>query len=235
MNIIKQILTYAILASSVLHASAQEDGTEKKKGKTYRATLFNKWKGAPLFTKHKKDYIPIKPAKYSYTRLFSYKEQAIELYKKGVSEEGEEIYIPALKVNVPTTILEPLLILAWDMNKQKPTAKVIEFSPKKFPYGSYQIVNFSALPLEGYIGAKSNGIRCMPSKTYITRFAFKAHKATPIVFYARINNELKKVFGSITMHKPTKRAVYLMFPQKNKLGRFLIQSSVIVDFERKQN
>lgn len=234
MNMIRKILAFGLLLSSVLYSAAQADDTEEGKAKTYRATLFNKWEGGELYTKHKKGYSLLEPARKSYTQSFKYKESSIVLFKKGLSEEGEEIYLPALTVSVPPAIIEPLLILAWDSSKEKPVAKVIEFSPRKFPYGSYQIVNLSKLPLGGYIGEKSNKILCKAGKEYITPFALKNAEAAPIVFYTSINNELKKVFGSITIHRNQKRAIYLMNAQTNKLGTVVFQGSVIVDIEKQQ-
>lgn len=228
----RRILIFALILGSVSYVSAQSTDTEDATGKTFRATSFNQWQGVELFAKSKSSYLPLNPAKSSYTRSFRYVGNTIVLYKEGLSDEGKEIFLEAMKVVVPPSVIEPLLILAWDGTHKKGVAKVIEFSPSKFRYGSYQIVNFSQLPLGGYIGSKSNKVVCLPGKEYITSFNFEEGKAAAIVFYVRENNELKKVFGSITTHRNRKRAVYLMYPERNKLNKTVFKSSVIVDVAR---
>lgn len=213
-------------------AGAQEAAEEKKAGKRYKATLFNAWGGPDLFTKGKDGYLPLKPAKYSYTQPYKYADSVIELYTKGVSAEGEEVYLVAMSVPVATSIEEPLLVLAWDRGAKKPHGKVIEFSPKKFKYGSYQIANFSSLTIGGYVGSKKNKVICKPNSEAIAKFNLKEKGATPIVLYTSIGGQTKKVFGTITMHRDSKRAIYLLYAETNNLGQPVFRSIVIVDHAR---
>lgn len=235
MDIFRKVLLCAIWVSSSICAFAQEADDEEEKGKTYRASLFGDWGGYELFTKQKSEYLPVRPARSSYTGHIRYTDDSIVLYKKSVSEEGEEIYLAALSVNVPAGIIEPLMILAWDHTNMKPTGKVIEFSPRKFPYGTYQIVNLSKFQLGGHIGEETNRILCKPGQSQLASFDIENGEAAPIVFYTRIDGETKKVFGSITIHRNRKRSVFLMYPQTNKLGRLVFQSSVIVDIAKQED
>lgn len=235
MTFYRIILLSAVWLNSSPSALAQEAEIEEGKGKSYRVTLFGKWEGDELFSKQKSEYLPVNPAKSSYTRRIQYSGDSIVLYKKGVSEEGEEIYLAALSVNVPADIIEPLMILAWDNTNMKPYGKVIEFSPRKFPYGTYQIVNLSNFQLGGHIGEKANHVHCMPGKSQIASFDIENGEAAPIVFYTQIDGKTQKVFGSITIHRDRKRSVFLMSPQTNKLGRIVFQSSVIVDVAKQED
>ena len=135
-------LVLCILLWNICIASAQES-KEKESGKTYRITLFNKWKGPEVFIK-KKSYVPLQAHKMAYTKPFRYPlGEPIVIYSKIISEKGEEKYMPYLNIRVPTSIIEPLLVLFWDSQKKKAGGKIVEFSNRVFRYGTYQLVNLS--------------------------------------------------------------------------------------------
>ena len=211
-----------------------QDADPKIKGKTFRATLFNQWGGPDLYVKHKKSLVRIQPAKCSYTRPYRYRENVINFYKKTLSEEGEETYTVSLRVEVPPSVKEPLVILAWNNQTKQAVAKAIDFSPTNFRYGSYQIVNMSNFPIGGFIGKKTNTFICRPKQEYISSFEFAHQAATPIVIYSKIDGESQKVFGSITTHRKRKRSIYILYPERNKIDQIVYQSIVIVDHKKSE-
>jgi hypothetical protein len=234
-HVVGILLLCSLWADSGLFAQGDLGDTDGEKGKTFRATLFGTWEGYDLYTRKKTDFLPLKPARSSYTKRLPYRGDSIVLYKKEVSEEGEEIYPVALTVPVPAGLSEPLMILAWDREEEHPVAKLIEFSPREFPYGTYQVVNLSKYELAGTIRDKTNRIRCQPGESRLVSFDIKSGERAPIVFYAKIEGEVRKVFGSICIHRERKRSIFLMYPETDKLGRVVFQSSVIVDVAQRKD
>ena len=227
------LLFAAIISLTDAKAQDLENKEDTKKvGSTFRATLFNIWGGPQLYVQENKKYVTINPAKYSYSSRYRYKDNVTVFFEKITTAEGEEQYKPVIRVPIPITIEEPLIVLFWNTKTKKPLAKAIEFSPKKFKFGTYQIINFSDKPIAGYIGKKTNKILCKPASSYITSFNFQSGERTPIVFYAKEGDQMKKVFGSMTIHKDRKRAIYLMYGEINKLKQLVYQGTVIVDFKK---
>lgn len=242
MNNMRQIKTFLgcalVMLISVCTLSAQQaqESEEDQKGsRVYRATLFNQWGGPELYVKEKKGFSVIKPAKYSYTRPYKYKGNVIEFFYKTVNAEDRVVYQPVMQSKISPLIEEPLVIIVWDKIKKRPLAKAVEFSPNKFKYGSYQIVNFSGRPLAGYIGDKKNMIKCGSNQSKVTQFKFPHNAMLPMKFYASVDGATDKVFGSMTKHRENKRAVYLIYATRDKQGRIKYQSTVIVDNKKSES
>jgi len=230
--LLKLPLFYFLIALVTPLASAQGvDQEDDKKGRTFQVTCFNAWQGPELFVKEKGSHVLLSPAMYTCTKPYKYTEGTIQLFKKGVDSEGEEIFTPVVITKVPGGMIEPLLILIWDARQKKAVTKVIEYSPRKFHYGSYQIVNFSKLTIGGYIGAKTNKLVCKPYSSHLASFSIKEQEKSPIQLFAKVGDDVKKVYGSITVHKKKKRIVYLLYPTLDKLNRVSLSSRSIVSYE----
>lgn len=176
------LLVSCLLGIGTWHAAAQE---EDKSGNHYRVTLFNAWEGPELFVRVKKSYERLEAFRMAYTKPFRYStDQPIIFYVKVVTEDGEEDYQPFLKIPVPPMVLQPMLVLHWNEKDAKGGGKVVEFSPRKFPYGSYQVVNLSHARIAGYIGDQKKKFSCKAGGEYISPANFVNKARTPIAAYS---------------------------------------------------
>jgi hypothetical protein len=74
------------------------------------------------------------------------------LHEHQRDEEGADIYPAIAKVKIPSSIREPLLILVPRSGDQPYGALVIDSSMRKFPKGSYKLINFSRNEIRALIG-----------------------------------------------------------------------------------
>ena len=232
-NHLRRCLVLCCIQLGVLSCYAQEVGENSEDGtKGFRVTLFNKWEGPELFIKVKKSYVLLEAYKMAYTKTFRYPAgEPVVLYTKQLNDEGKEDYLPYIKIPVSETILEPLLVLYWQAKAKKGSGKVLEFSARKFGYGSYQLVNLSSTKIFGYIGTKKNIFSCNPNTEYISRFSIKNRARTPIAIYISNNNKPDLVFSTLTIHREKKRVILFLHAEENELGRLIYRSQSLVDFK----
>ena len=79
-------------------------------------------------------------------------EGEVFLHEHKQDEEGTDIYPAIARVKIPSSVREPLLILAPRSGDQAYGALVIDRSMTKFPAGSYQLINFSRSEIRALIG-----------------------------------------------------------------------------------
>lgn len=68
------------------------------------------------------------------------------------TDEGDDLYPVLAAIKIPSSIREPLLVLAPRSGGQRYGALVIDRSVAKFPKGSYQLINFSKSEIRALIG-----------------------------------------------------------------------------------
>lgn len=222
---------------TTLSGSHAQGANEEVKdvGQSFRVTLFNEWNGPDLFVKAKKSYALLEAHKMSYTKPYRYLSgKPIVVYTKMLTAEGEEQYIPYARFPVTAKILEPLLVLHWDAKANKAGGKVLEFSARKFGYGSYQLVNLSESKVLGYIGDQKKRFSCGPKSEYISNFTFENGARTPIAVYTVNGRKVDLVFSTLTIHRERKRVILFLHAEKNKLGRMVYRSQSLVDFKNEE-
>lgn len=232
-RLLQIFIVCAVSASGIAFAGSQI--AELSPGQGFRVTLFSNWEGPDLYVRYDQNYEPLRAYRSAYTRVFPFPEEGvIALYAKVDLENNKESYQPIFQVQVPETIAEPMLLLFWDANNQRAGGKIIEFSPGKFPYGSYQIVNISDSPLYGYIGAKENLYTCKErGGTYISDFRFKQGDKIPIKSYIRQESaSYSVVFSTLTIHREKKRVILFLIGKRNNEGRLIYHSQSLVDYNR---
>ena len=198
--------------------------------------MFNEWKGPDLFVKTRKSHVPLKAHRMAYSRPFRLSEgRRIVLYEKVLGEDGKETFEPYLQWQLPGSIDEPLLLLFWDPEAKRGGGKIIEFSPKRFRYGSYQLVNLSSTRILGYVGSKKNRFACDPWAAYISKFSHENGDRTPIAAFVESDGEASLVFSTLTIHRERKRVILFLKPARNKLNRLVFRSQSLVDFESTGN
>ena len=217
-------------------AQTNDNNEEKEHGPAFRVTLFNDWEGPELFVRTKKKHTVLKAHKMAYTKPFRRsREKPIALYIQALNDDGEEIYKPYLKVRVPATILEPLLVLHWNAKAKKAGGMVVEFSPRRFGYGTYQLVNLSGAKIYGYIGDIKNRYSCKPKSVYISQATYKNGARTPISAYVAKDKKPSLVYSTLTIHRQRKRVILFLKPERNKLNRLVYRSQSLVDFRREED
>ena len=234
MNIIRSILRVLLIFSTfVFNVIASENqAVNISPNKGFRVTLFNKWGGPQLHILEKQTYVPLRVHKSAYTRIIPFqKDNSIILYSKVDGKKGHEGYKPFLRVHVPDSINEPLLLLNWNSKDQKVEERIIEFSPRKFKYGTYQIVNLSDTPISGAIGAQYNSYTCEAQSSYISNFDIKEGAKIPITAYAKKTEvNLSLVYSVPTIHRHRKRVIFFLKPERNKTGHLTCKAQSVVDF-----
>ena len=232
------ILLPCIYLASLLSSLAQtnDKNVEKERGPAFRVTLFNDWEGPELFVRTKKSYTVLEAHKMAYTKPFRRsKEKPITLYIKALNDDGEEMHKPYLQVQVPVAILEPLLVLHWNAKTKKAGGMVVEFSPRRFGYGTYQIINLSEAKIYGYIGDKQKRYSCKPRAEYISQATYKNGARTPIAAYVAKDKKPSLVYSTLTIHRERKRVILFLKPERNKLNRLVYRSQSLVDFRREED
>lgn len=227
------LITCSILLAMLISGNAQQRQNEEEKGgKGFRVTLFNDWEGPQLFVKVKKSYVELEAHKMAYTQTFRYSAaEPIVLYSEQTNDEGEVEFMPFIKFAVGKEIIEPLLVLSWQAESKKGAGKILEFSPKRFGYGHYQIVNLSGVKIGGYIGDKKKVFSCDPMSEYISRYKYENGLRTPIAVYTTVSAKPSLVFSTLTIHRVQKRVILFLNAEKNKLGRLVYRSQSLVDFK----
>ena len=231
------ILLPCIYLASLLSSLAQtnDENEEKEHGPAFRVTLFNDWEGPELFVRTKKSYTVLEAHKMAYTKPFRRsKEKPIALYIKALNDEGEEMHKPYLQVQVPVAILEPLLVLHWNAKTKKAGGMVVEFSPQRFGYGTYQLVNLSGAKIYGYIGDKKNRYSCKPKSQYISQAKYKNGERTGIAAYIAKDKKPSLVYSTLTIHRERKRIILFLKPGRSKLGRLIYRSQSLVDYRQEE-
>ena len=227
------ILIICFLGTSAFNCVAQKDDAELKGNRGFRVTLANKWTGPELFVKSKKGHALLKIHQQTYTRTFrSPKKKPIELFIRVTDPEGEEIYKPYLQFEVNQTMLEPLVVLHWNEKDKKGGGMLIEYSPKKFPYGTYMILNLSNKKLVGYIGNKKHTYYCEPYKTYVSK-EYKNKSRIPITAYISKESKPSLVFSTLKIHSSRMRHILFLTPEKTKLNRIVLRSKALTDSKQR--
>lgn len=201
------------------------EGSTKNEQHAIRISSLGEWNGGPLFVREgleKTDpmnevgiidmgyspNIPFKPG------------QAIQFFKKTSDEETP--YQLVLSVTVPAAIKMPLILLI--SRNDKITYQTFDLDPNTFPYGSYQMVNYSTQQLKVAIDQNIKALE--PYQRHI--FAAARVKAKTAWLRASIESQRKLVFSSMTTQRAGKRMIVFFLNGDNKE---LIRTRMLVDFQ----
>ena len=218
----------------VIQSSAAPESTNEVK---FRATCLSSWNGPDLYLLSTDNtYLAFTVHSMAYTKTHTHqRNEPITIFQKSTAEDSKESHTPLLKVTIPNTIREPLIALHWDDTSMECTSTVLEFSPEKFPYGSYQIVNLSDIEIEGYIGTEENKISCAAKQQSILNFQFEPGSRIAIVFQHKINDQIKNVFSSLAFHRQRKRVILFFTSKATKNGRINYSTRPLVDYKPEPN
>ena len=188
-----------------------------------------------LALKQDKEYIPVSPDLMYLSRPTEYHgDPNIVVVRKVVSAEidksGKPIvqWLPYCTIPVGEKDTDLGILLFPDEQRGIAQTRLFDFSPEAFPYGSVQLVNFTAAKIAVSIDgttftANSRGTARYPKifeKTSACRFFMAAAEA---------NGEQKLLRSTTTMFRPTSR--YLIFaienPGESETSRY--RTAIIID------
>jgi len=98
------------------------------------------------------------------------------------------------------------------------------------PYGSYQFVNLSHQPLEGFIDKTQISLKAWGSS--IIKFAGNEPRPLDFGVWTTINGKRKWLQRNTLTYRPSKYLVYFFYSDMDQMGRMKIESRGIVDFRK---
>lgn len=140
---------------------------------------------------------------------------AAHIYTDGVSPEGLPIKIPVVKIPIAERMREPMVILFSVMNAGKPVYRgmVVEDSEQAFPFGSYQVVNFTEYPILFELDEKVHQIKSRTN--VVARPKGEERKNIPVRFHVLIEDNLQLFKQTYWRHEPDQRMIIFVLKSKD--------------------
>jgi hypothetical protein len=162
----------------------------------------------------------------SYSNGYHYKVgEPIKFYIKTSNED--EPYKLILSTSIPSDVRDPLVFLT--INKEKVDHMVYDLDDKKFPFGSYKIVNFTTINLLVNFDDKKFSLK--PKSTqFVNPSKNGQQKAVQCRVAIENKGEIKMVYSSMLMNRPQKRMIMFFYLTKDEVGRPAIKCRSLVDF-----
>lgn len=218
--------------------SAKPLTTENKKIEAnkagYRVSLFSDWAGPQLYYKGKKGkYSELEAFRMAYTKKLPFTHgQPITFYTKIETGVDEPIYQPYLTLPISSKVVEPLVVLYWSARDKKGQGQILEFSPTRFKYGSYQVVNLGQTPIIGYVGDKSDIFKCQANRSIISSSSLKNGEVIPIEMITSIKSTRKVVYSTSAKYRDEKRTILFLYPKTSSTQRISYRAQVLEDFSQ---
>ena len=219
--------------------SAQEsptspDGKQVSKGASVRLCVWGDWKGKELFIKKIKrsdsseeKYLKVDLLNMGYSPIISFNRKKLLKLCSREEIDGELVFRPFLQIKIPSTIKVPLVLLFPD-KKGGATYRIFDLDPAKFPYGGYQIVNLSKLPLLAKLDKK--GVKLKPGSAHQLKGGSKdGQKMWLRVVTASGKNKNKLVYSSMLKNRKAKR-MFLFFHPSNKKRGVSVGVKTLIDY-----
>jgi hypothetical protein len=109
---------------------------------------------------------------------------------------------------------------------------VYEMDESAFPYGSLQFVNFTTRALGVSVGEDDFVLKPKSAHTVKPQFEGQT-KALPCRTLVKHKGETHEVYSSMLMARSYKRDLTFFFISKDAIGRSVMKSRSLVDFEQK--
>lgn len=207
------------------------------KGPSFRIACWSEWTKDELFIrlprkvkgdedgKGKGKMLKLEILDMSYSPSYPYTPGEPLLFFKKTDDEKEP-YAPELKVLIPNSYKDPLVMLM--LGKEKTTHFVYDLNTKNFPFGSYKVINFSSVDLFTELAGKRFALK--PKSSHMVNLSLKEKKAIQCKVAVKQNGKAKLVYSSMLMNRPNKRMLMFFFPTKDEAGRSTIKCRSLVDF-----
>ena len=203
---------------------------KKKSGPTFRIACWSAWTKSDLYIgKSKKKMVKVDIFDMSYSKKYPYTSgQPLRFYKKNQEATGKENpYTLAMSVNIPASCKKPLVMLV--LGEEGVRHMVYDLDAKKFPYGTYKVVNFTSVNLLTIMGGDSFSLK--PKCNHFVKLkSRKKNKAVQCRVAVKSNGEVKLVYSSMMMNRSDKRMLLFFYPSKDEGGRMTVKCRSLVDF-----
>jgi hypothetical protein len=239
MNISKRFLVIlGLLGAYASCASAQSPpaaASKEHQGSTFKLACWSEWTEDALYIGRLKKRGESKMTKLSIynmnlSKAYPYSHgQPINFYKK--TDNPEQPYQLVLSVAIPPSIKDPLVLLA--LQKKGASYSVYELDEAAFPYGSLQFVNFTTRALGVSVGEDDFVIKPKAAHTVIPEFKGQT-KALPCRTLVKHQGETHEVYSAMLMVRAYKRELTFFYLTKDKVGRSVMRTRSLVDFESKK-
>jgi len=224
---LRHFLCYTIIFSGI--SQAQGDLPPVKKKTTYRVCCLGDWTKGDIYSKTDKrgakpayKKLDVMDMGYSADTPFK-RAKPIKFYK--LTDDEETPYQEVHSVIIPQGIKTPLILLI--PTKDKLLHRVYDIDPTVFPYGSFQMVNFSKMNLKVGI---DDDIRPLKPKASQQFAPLKAKKKAAWLRIADAQTNAY-VFTSMIMRRQAKRVIVFIVNSAKADGTQSVKTRMLVDFE----
>ncbi|QQL44871.1 hypothetical protein [Sulfuriroseicoccus oceanibius] len=238
-----QCVIVAMIAASLggVDAGAQSvdaavGGEVVAKGPGVRFSVWGNWQGQELFIRNGRgkgtspdDFFKLELLDMGYSPVLPFSRKAgLALFTQREAEDGTIEFIKMMDIRVPGDVKQPLVLL-FPSEKGSPGCRVFDLAPDAFPYGGYQMVNLSKVPLIAKLDDKQQLLRPGGAKRFKgavedgqnvwLRVAAKGEDGNP-----------KLVYSSMLKNRQAKRMFLFFYPEET--GKMGVKA--LVDFQPSQ-
>ena len=151
-------------------------------------------------------------------------ESKISIRTSVTTDEGLLIYPAIMKVKIPATIKQPLLVLVPAAGRRPYNALILDRSTMDFPMGSYKLINFSPHHIRGHVGKTKIA---SPAKKIIAFNPSKnPEKLLDVHFQFKRGKDWKTFGRTRWLNEKEKRSILCAF-QDPKTKRMKIRGLVV--------
>lgn len=227
----KPLLALSLLLALVVPLRAQETG---EKTAMVRFTVWGDWIGKELHIKKPgttsnkdDDFIKLDLLNLGYSAGVPFRRsKPLELCTR-MEKEGETLWQPLITVAIPAEIREPLVMIFPDDQGGARTT-VFDLDPAVFPYGCYQLVNLSKLPILAKLDDAV--IRIEPGKSGQFKGGGETKKNVWLRLAAEYTDKNAKVIYSSMMRNRDDKRMFMFFHSTEANPDTPVSVKTLVDF-----
>lgn len=155
----------------------------------------------------------------------------ISFYRKSVSSkpESKTPLRSIASVSVPSDWKKVLFVFFPGKKRGEYKIFPIRDERKFAPYGAYQFVNLSTLPLSGIIDKRKLSVK--PKGKSIVQLRGSKSRSMNFGVWAEVNGKKQWLQRNTLTYKPNKYLIYFFYPSKDSRGQLKLKSKGIVSFK----
>lgn len=227
------LITLGLLLVHATPGLAQES---HEKPAMVRFTVWGDWTGQDLYIKRpgsssKPDegYLKLDLLNLGYSAAVPYERASPINLCTQLEKDGETIWQPLITVTIPAGVREPLVMIFPD-GKGGARISVFDLDPSAFPYGGYQLVNLSKLPILAKLDEAV--IRIEPGKSGQFKGTGKAKQNVWLRLAVEYTDKNPKVIYSSMMRNRDDKRMFMFFHSTEANPETPVSVRTLVDFEQ---
>lgn len=232
----RSLLHPLLLALGLLLSLTAIGHSQESSGKTAKArfTVWGDWTGKDLYIKRpgsssdpEDDFLKLDLLDLGYSAAVPFRRaNPIELCT-ALEKDEKTIYQPLLKVSIPGEIREPLVMI-FPNGKGGARFSVFDLHPSAFPYGGYQLVNLSKVPLLAKLDEA--GIKLRPGASGHFKGTGKPKQNVWLRVAAEDADKNAKVVYSSMMRNRSDKRMFMFFHPSDSSPGAPVAVRTLVDF-----